>query len=88
MQAGYIDVFDARLDAVSDFLTCEKICFAWQKGTCRSFTYDSKERRCYLSHTSPKIFGWNPMENMNSDYSFGEVDNCMKCKLFDSRMLS
>ena len=78
--AGFTDVFDVRLDTVADKETCERICISWHQGTCRSYTYDRKYQRCYLSHNAPRLFGRRPMDNLNEDLSFGELDDCMHCK--------
>jgi hypothetical protein len=79
--AGFTDVFDVRLDAVADKSTCERICISWNQGTCRSYTYDKKSQRCYLSHTAPRLFGRRPMDNLNEDLAFGELDDCMHFSL-------
>uniref|UniRef100_A0AC34Q2J7 Uncharacterized protein n=1 Tax=Panagrolaimus sp. JU765 TaxID=591449 RepID=A0AC34Q2J7_9BILA len=81
-QVGYTDMFDVRLDAVADLSTCETICLSWKQGLCRSFTFDKREKRCFISHSTPKLFGWQPMMHLNDDLTFGEIDNCFKFDLF------
>lgn len=83
MHGGFTDIFDARLESVTDASTCERVCLAWTPGICRSYTFDSLKRYCYLSHLAHRTLGRNPLENMNSNYMTGELDDCLHCEDFN-----
>lgn len=79
-QAGFVDVFDARLDDVKDLVDCESKCLAWNKGFCRSYTYDKSSKLCYISHANQKALGRSVLESLGENLSSGEVDDCLKCR--------
>ncbi|KAI1714210.1 PAN domain-containing protein [Ditylenchus destructor] len=89
--AGFVDKFDARLDDIPDKSHCEEKCLdamrftssskPYLSGVCRSYVYDSQDKRCYLSHLSPRAFGKNVLENMDERLVTGDLDNCMQFKL-------
>ncbi|VDM47716.1 unnamed protein product [Toxocara canis] len=82
--AGFTDVFDERLQRVSDVEECERACLAWTGGVCRSFTFDKTDNACYLSHATSRSLGKNPLDITNLNLSTGDLDDCfqfrLKCK--------
>lgn len=54
----------------------------WNKGACRSYTYNKATKQCFLSHASQKALGRSVLENLGKDLSSGEIDDCINCKSF------
>lgn len=78
--AGFTDLFDVRLPGVKDTLACEHECVQWEKGICRSYTYDASERFCYLSHLSHHMVGRNVLDTLDRNLSSGNLDECTYCR--------
>jgi hypothetical protein len=78
-QAGFVDVFDLRLDNIGRLTDCETKCLSWTQGICRSYTYDNAKKRCYLSHGSQKALGRSVLESLGPSLQSGEIDDCMSC---------
>uniref|UniRef100_A0A0M3HEY4 Apple domain-containing protein n=1 Tax=Ascaris lumbricoides TaxID=6252 RepID=A0A0M3HEY4_ASCLU len=79
--AGFTDIFDVRLQQISDVDACERACLSWTHGVCRSFTFDRTDNSCYLSHTTGRALGKNPLDMTNVNLSTGDLDDCFKFKL-------
>ncbi|KAI6176263.1 hypothetical protein M3Y97_00779500 [Aphelenchoides bicaudatus] len=81
-QAGFVDIFDVRLNAVKTLADCESKCLEWHKGICRSYTYNQQSKQCFLSHASQKALGRSVLESLGKDLISGEIDDCFDCKCF------
>lgn len=79
-QAGFVDVFDLRLENVQNLADCESKCLEWNQGLCRSYTFDNKQKHCYLSHASQKALGRSVLESLGPNLQSGEIDDCINCK--------
>jgi hypothetical protein len=82
-QAGFVDIFDERLSNVKSLTECEVECLDWSHGICRSYTYNSKEKQCFLSHSSQKALGRSVLESLGPYLTSGEIDDCMDCEFFN-----
>uniref|UniRef100_A0A915PPP5 Apple domain-containing protein n=1 Tax=Setaria digitata TaxID=48799 RepID=A0A915PPP5_9BILA len=79
--SGFTDFFDERVTDVSGETECQQLCIAWDRGTCRYFTYQQGARICYLSHTSPRTLNKNPLENYDSNLTSGDLEDCIQFSL-------
>uniref|UniRef100_A0A914R4K3 Apple domain-containing protein n=1 Tax=Parascaris equorum TaxID=6256 RepID=A0A914R4K3_PAREQ len=67
--------------------TMNRACLAWTHGFCRSFTFDRTDSSCYLSHTTGRALGKNPLDMTNVNLSTGDLDDCFKCWLNEKVLL-
>ncbi|KAI6200731.1 hypothetical protein M3Y96_00765300 [Aphelenchoides besseyi] len=74
-QAGFVDVFDERLDNIRDQEECEAECLSWTNGHCRSYTYNKRTRHCYMSHASQKALGRSVLDSLSDELSSGELND-------------
>ncbi|CAD5220494.1 unnamed protein product [Bursaphelenchus okinawaensis] len=80
-QAGFIDIFDSKIEKVQDLTQCENICLDWRFGTCRSYTYDKKTNSCYLSHNGQRATGRSVLETIDNNLAYGELEDCVNFEL-------
>lgn len=80
MNAGFVDIFDAKLGPVFDADQCQARCVAWADGTCRSYTYDSASQTCYISHSTSRALGKNPLDIRQKHLTTADLDNCVDCE--------
>ncbi|KAI6214423.1 hypothetical protein M3Y94_00266600 [Aphelenchoides besseyi] len=80
-QAGFVDVFDERIDNIRNQQECESECLSWNKGHCRSYTYNKRTKHCYMSHASQKALGRSVLDSLSEDLSSGELNDCVNFEL-------
>ncbi|KJH51856.1 PAN domain protein [Dictyocaulus viviparus] len=84
--AGFTDVYDKVLSNVDDVEECEMFCIEETKlsDPCRSYTYNTSSRFCYLSHQDGRSAGRSPLSNRNPSLIHGTLDDCidfaLKCR--------
>lgn len=83
---GLIEHSDQVLKKVESSTVCEEYCTlrTFTSDPCRSYTYDSSTKNCYLEHSSSRMVGKSPLQNMNEHLSHGDLEDCvdfsLKCK--------
>ncbi|CAD5227238.1 unnamed protein product [Bursaphelenchus xylophilus] len=80
-QAGFVDIFDIRIEKIKDLSQCESICLDWRFGVCRAYTYNKKSKQCYISHNGQRATGRSVLETIDDNLAYGELDDCVNFEL-------